>query len=67
MDDEADDHGHHIHAQLPGYHLQVLNGDDLTADETGDTEGRVPVQVQRLQSFLQIWLTGAQSLLAVTV
>lgn len=67
MDDEADDHGHHIHAQLPGYHLQVLNGDDLTADETGDTEGRVPVQVQRLQSFLYIWLTRAQSVLAVTV
>lgn len=51
VDDEADDHGHHIHAQLPADHLQVLNGDDLTADETGDTEGRVPVQVQRLQSF----------------
>lgn len=45
VDDEADDHSHHIHAQLPGYHLQVLNGDDLTADKTGDTEGRVPVQV----------------------
>lgn len=51
VDDEADDHSHHIHAQLPGDHLQVLNGDDLTADETGDTEGRVPVQAQRLQSF----------------
>lgn len=66
MDDEADNHGHHIHAQLPGYHLQVLNGDDLTADETGNTKGRVPVQVQRLQSFFLICLTWAQSLLAVT-
>lgn len=52
MDDEPDDHGHHIHAQLPGYHLQVLNGDDLTTDETGNTKGRVPVQAQKLQSFL---------------
>lgn len=52
MDDEPDDHSHHIHAQLPGYHLQVLDGDDLTADETGDTKWRVPVQAQKPQSFL---------------
>lgn len=51
MDDEADDHGHHVHAQLPGYHLQVFDGDDLTADETGDTERRVPAQAQKLQSI----------------
>lgn len=52
VDDEADDHCHHIHAQLPGYHLQVLNRDDLTADETGNTKWRVPVQMQKRQSFL---------------
>lgn len=54
VDDEANDHSHHIHAQLPGYHFQVLNGDDLTTDETGNTEGRVPVQVYKLVLFLYI-------------
>lgn len=44
VDDESHDHSHHVHAQLPPHHLQVFDGDDLTTDETGDTEGRVPVQ-----------------------
>lgn len=42
MDDEANNYSDHIHAQLPGHHLQVLDGDDLTTDETGNTKGRVP-------------------------
>lgn len=42
VDDESNDHSDHVHAQLPAHHLQVLDWDDLTTDETGDTEGRVP-------------------------
>lgn len=48
MDDESHDHSHHVHSQLPSHHFQVFDGDDLTTDETGDTEGRVPVQGQEL-------------------
>lgn len=52
MDDESNDHSHHIHAQLRCYHLQVFDGDDLTTDETGNTKGRVPVQMNKLLLFL---------------
>lgn len=55
MDDEADDHSHHVHSQLPGHHLQVIDGDDLTTDETGDTKGRVPDEAEeKLLSFHSI-------------
>ena len=42
VDEESDHDGDHVHPQLPGNCLQVVDGDDLTADQTGDTEGRVP-------------------------
>lgn len=48
MDDESNNHGHHVHAQLPCHHLQIFDGDDLTTDQTGNTEGRVPVQMKKL-------------------
>ena len=32
VDDEANNHSHHVHAKLPGYHLQVLDGDDLSTN-----------------------------------
>lgn len=48
MDDEADNHSHHVHAQLPGHHLQVLDGDDLTTDQTGNTKGRIPGKTKML-------------------
>lgn len=44
VDDESHDHRHHVHSKLPPHNFQVFDGDDLTTDETGDTEGRVPVQ-----------------------
>ena len=42
MDDETHNHGDHIHPQLPRNHLQVSNGDDLSTDETGNTNRGVP-------------------------
>lgn len=45
VDDEANDHSDHIHAQLPGHHFQVLDGNDLATNKTGNTKGRVPVQM----------------------
>lgn len=42
VDDQAHDHGHHVHPQLPCNHLQVIDGDDLTTDQAANTEGRVP-------------------------
>lgn len=44
VDDESHDHSHHVHSQLPPHRLQVFNGDDLSTDETGNTEGRIPVR-----------------------
>ncbi len=52
MDDEANNYSHHIHAQLSGHHLQVLDGDDLTADEAGNTKGRVPDEMKNLLLLL---------------
>lgn len=52
MDDEANNHSDHVHAQLPGHHLQILDGNDLTTDETGNTEGRVPDKMTMLWLFL---------------
>lgn len=52
VDDEANNHSHHVHAQLPGHHLQVLDGDDLTTDETGNTKGGVPDEAKKLLLFL---------------
>ena len=54
MDDEANNDSDHVHSQLPGHHLQVLDGDDLTTDETGNTEGRVPEEVKKLLLFHKI-------------
>lgn len=42
MDDQAHYDSHHVHAQLPGHHLQVSNGRDLPCDQRGDAKGRVP-------------------------
>lgn len=42
MDDEPHYHCDHIHPQLPRNHLQVSNGDDLSTDEAGNTERRIP-------------------------
>lgn len=42
MNDEADNHGDHVHAQLPRHHLQISNGDDLSTDEAGDSQRGVP-------------------------
>lgn len=47
MDDEANDHCHHVHAQLPSNDLQVLNGNDLAADQTGNTKWRVPDDIKK--------------------
>lgn len=44
MDDEANNHSNHVHSQLPGHHLQVLDGDDLTTDQASDTKWRVPIK-----------------------
>lgn len=48
MDDEADNHSNHVHSQLPGHHLQVLDGDDLTTDQTSNTKWRVPEKLEKL-------------------
>ena len=42
MDEQAQDDGQHVEAQLGGSGCQVLNGHDLTSDQTHDAEGRVP-------------------------
>lgn len=42
VDDETHDHGYHVHSQLPGNHLQVSDGDDLSTDEASDTQRGVP-------------------------
>lgn len=42
VDDQAHDHGDHIQPQLPCNHLQVGDGDDLSADEAGNTKRGVP-------------------------
>lgn len=63
MDDEPDDHSHHVHPQLPGHHLQVIDGDDLTADQTGDTEGRIP---DRKKKILRFCLSNELTLLDIT-
>lgn len=42
VDDETHDDGYHVHAQLPGNHLQVSDGDDLSTDEASDTQRGVP-------------------------
>lgn len=55
MDDESDNHSDHIHAQLPCHHLQVLDGDDLTTNETGDTKRRVPVKIKKLLFKLRLY------------
>lgn len=46
MDDEAHYHGNHVHPQLPGNHLQVSNGDDLSTDEASNTQRGVPAGEQ---------------------
>lgn len=48
MDDEANNYSHHVHAQLPGNHLQILDGNYLTTDQTGNTQGRVPDEMKKL-------------------
>lgn len=57
VDDESDNHSHHIHAQLPCHHFQVFDGDDLTTDETGNTKWRVPVKMQKLLFKLMLKLS----------
>lgn len=42
VNDEANDHSHHVHAQLPSDHFKILDGNDLATNQTGNTEGRVP-------------------------
>lgn len=61
MDDEANNHSDHVHSQLPGHHLQVLDGDDLTTDETGNTEGRVPEEMKELLLFHKISLRAKKT------
>lgn len=39
VDDESDDHCHHVHAELLGHGLQVTDGGDLPTDERGDAKG----------------------------
>lgn len=46
MDDKAHYHGNHVHPQLPGNHLQVSNGDDLSTDEASNTQRGVPAGEQ---------------------
>lgn len=43
MNDQTDYDRDHVHAQLPGHHLQVTDGGNFAADEGGDAYGRVPV------------------------
>ena len=50
MDDETHYHSDHIHPQLPRHHLQVINGDDLSTDEAGNTNGGVPEDRHRICS-----------------
>lgn len=53
VDDQTNNHSHHVHAKLPGHHLQVLNGDDLATNQTGNTKGRVPYWVRN--NLLLLW------------
>ena len=54
MDDEANNHSHHVHAKLPGNHLQVLYGDDLATNQTRNTKGRVPYGVKSHVLFVTL-------------
>lgn len=51
MNDESDNDSDHVHAQLPGNHLQILDGDDLTTDQAGNTERRVPDETMSQVKF----------------
>lgn len=42
MDHQAHDDGHHVHAQLPGNHLQVSDGRNLPRNQGGNADRRVP-------------------------
>lgn len=42
VDDEANNHCHHVHAELLGHGLQVTDGGDLSTDQRGDADRRVP-------------------------
>lgn len=56
VDDEANNHSYHIHAKLPCYHLQVLNGDDFATDQTCNTKRGVPDGLKRnkkLKTFIK--------------
>lgn len=44
VDDQTNNNRHHVHPQLPGHHLQIFNRDDLSTDQAGDAEGRVPTE-----------------------
>lgn len=54
MDYKTDDDSHHVHPQLLGNHLQILDGDDLATDQAGNTEGRVP-GVQSIILLILSW------------
>lgn len=48
MNDEADDDCDHVHPQLSGHYFQIMDGDNLATDQTGDTKGRIPVNKDTL-------------------
>lgn len=54
MDNQTHDDCDHVHSQLTSHHLQIIDGDDLSTDETGNTDWRVPTRVQREFSDTEI-------------
>lgn len=51
MNNETHYHSDHIHPQLPCNHFQVSDWDDLSTDEAGNTDRRVPDGKHRIFSF----------------
>lgn len=50
VDHQADHHRHHVHAQLPGDHLQVSDRRDLPGDQGGDADRRIPEERSRIRA-----------------
>lgn len=44
MDDEAHNDCEHVHAQLLGHHLQVINGNNLATDQACNAHRGIPTR-----------------------
>lgn len=50
MDDEAHNDCEHVHPQLLGHHLQVINWNDLATDQTRNPHRRIPTTGEMLHT-----------------